>query len=137
MTRRFVFALSLFALLFAGVFLSPNEAAAEMYVVKASGGPGPGSPAEAVELLENLIIPTFEQIVAWEKEGKVVGAGLPVGVRAIMMVVNAESNQEVDRMLRGLPAWGVLEWKVVALESVSGRMEMERQMVEELKKMME
>ena len=70
----------------------------------------------------------------WEKEGKVVG-GLPVGDRAIIMIVEAASNHEVDRMIRSIPLWPMLNWKVIPLESVAGRAEIERETVKQIKAM--
>ena len=113
--------------------MSVDDAMAKgKYLVKGSGGPAPGSPAEAIALLENLVIPTFDILMKWEKDGKIVG-GLPVGDRAFVMIVNAESNHEVDRMLRSLPLWPRLNWKVVPLESTAGRAEIEREIVQQLK----
>ncbi|UCG52734.1 MAG: hypothetical protein JSW58_04065 [Candidatus Latescibacterota bacterium] len=109
-----------------------SATAKEKYLVKASGGPGPGSPAEAISLLDGLVLPTFDMLMKWEKEGKIVG-GLPVGSRSFVMIVEAESNQDLDRMLRTLPMWSVMDWKVVPLESIAGRAEIERKIVGELK----
>jgi len=50
-------------------------------------------------------------------------------------VVKAASNSEVDRLVRGLPAWGALKWKVTALESFSGRAAHDSQVLGELKKL--
>ncbi len=54
---------------------------------------------------------------------------------AMVMIVKAWSNQEVDKMLRGLPAWGALKWKVTALESFAVRAAQERDLLGQLKEM--
>ncbi|MCP4318464.1 MAG: hypothetical protein GY789_21215, partial [Hyphomicrobiales bacterium] len=54
--------------------------------------------------------------------------------RAFVFIVEAESNDELDRLLRNLPAWGVLEWDVVPLQSFAGRSDQERSIAADLKK---
>ena len=60
-------------------------------------------------------------------------AGFPVGDRAFMCVIEAASNDEADRIVRDMPAWGLLEWKVTPLQSVEARAELERNVVQALK----
>jgi hypothetical protein len=97
-------------------------------------GPGPKTPEEAITLLDNFVSPSFEMFMKWEREGKVVG-GVPAGDRAIVMIVEAESNHDVDRMLRSLPLWPLVQWKVIPLESAAGRLEIERENVKKMKAM--
>ncbi len=47
--------------------------------------------------------------------------GLPVGDRAFVFIAEAASNEELDSMLRSIPAWGVLTWKVTPLQSFAAR----------------
>ncbi len=103
------------------------------YLVVGSGGPGFGAPEEALDMLENGILPTFEVLLTLEKEQKIVAGGLPVGERAVVFIAEASSNDELDRMLRDLPAWGVLDWEVTPLQSFQGRADQEREVVEQLK----
>lgn len=106
-----------------------------LYLVVASGGPGFTSPQEAITVLEKGILPTFDALQKMQKEGKILAAGLPAGDRAFLFIVQAASNDEVDNLIRDLPAWGALQWKVKALQSIEGRASRERQILEELKKM--
>ena len=53
---------------------------------------------------------------------------------AMVMIVKASSNQEVDKMLRGLPALGALKWKVKDLESFAVRAAQERDLLGSSKK---
>jgi hypothetical protein len=75
------------------------------YLVKGSSGPVSLSSADMDQLLENVVIPSLDQLAKWEKEGKVTG-GLPVGQRALVFIMEASSNAEPDQMLRSLPIWG-------------------------------
>jgi len=129
-----VFAISLPAL------AQTKSKAAEMnsnhYLVIGSEGPGFASPEEAVQVLEKGILPTFKSIMKLQKEKKILAGGLPVGARTFVFIVEASSNKEVDKFLRSLPAWGVLKWKVTALETFVGRATPEREILGELKKAM-
>jgi hypothetical protein len=43
---------------------------------------------------------------------------VPVGDRAFLFIIEAPSNDEADRIVRDMSAWGLLEWKVTSLQSV-------------------
>jgi hypothetical protein len=99
------------------------------YLVTGTGGPASASPAEMNTFLKNVVLPSFDQLVKLEKEGKITG-GLPVGDRALVFIIEASSNEEVDSLLRSIPLWPVLEWKVVPLQSFEGRAAIESKLVE-------
>lgn len=110
-----------------------SPAAADLFMVKTTEGPGFASPDEAAEVLEKGILPFFDALKQLQEKKKIVAGGLPVGSRTLILIVEAASHDEVDRMLRDLPAWGVFSWKVVPLQSLEGRAEMERAILEKLK----
>ena len=103
------------------------------YLVVGSGGPGFASSEEALHVLENTILPSFDQLITLENENKILGGGLPVGDRTFVFIVEASSNDELDIMLRNIPMWGSLDWEVTALQTFSGRAEQERKFVDVLK----
>ncbi|MGB8993577.1 MAG: muconolactone Delta-isomerase family protein [Desulfobaccales bacterium] len=102
------------------------------YLVSASEGPGFASPEEALEALENMVIPAFEALVRLENEHKILAGGVPLGDRAFVFIMEAASHDEVDRLLRSLPMWGVLKWDVMALQTFAGRADQEREFVQRL-----
>ena len=104
------------------------------YLVTGSEGPGFASPEEAVEILEEVVLPTFDVLLKLEAQKKIAAGGLPVGDRAFVFIAEAASNEELDRLLRSLPAWGVLEWQVTPLQSFAGRAAQERDVVKRFKK---
>ena len=104
------------------------------YLVSGSEGPGFASPEEAVEILEEVVLPTFDALMKLEAQKKIAAGGLPVGDRAFVFIAEAASNEELDRLLRSLPAWGVLEWHVTPLQSFAGRAAQERDVVKRFKK---
>lgn len=104
------------------------------YLVTASEGPGFASPEETVHVLENVILPSFDELIKLEREKKILAGGLPVGDRAFVFIVEAASNDEVDKLLRRLPMWGAIRWNVIALQTFEGRATQEREVVKQLKK---
>ena len=103
------------------------------YLVEGGCGPLPPSPEQAIALLEGTVIPHFEYMIRLKAEGKILAGGIPIGDRAFVFIIEAASNDEADRIVRDMPAWGLLEWKVTALQSVEARAEMERKVVQTLR----
>jgi len=103
------------------------------YLVIGNEGPGFFSAEEAIEMLENIILPTFEELEELENEGALVG-GIPVGERAFAFILEADSHDDVDRILRSLPIWSALEWEVTPLQDFQLRAQQEREILKELKK---
>jgi hypothetical protein len=103
------------------------------YLVEGSGGPGFMGPDEVIEVLEEVILPTFEHLAVLESNGTIRAGGLPVADRGFVFVVEASSNDEVDQLVRDIPAWGALDWTVTPLQSFSGRATKEREVLEQLR----
>jgi muconolactone delta-isomerase len=89
------------------------------------------SDEEMARVLEEIVLPSFEQLMKLEKDRKIVAGGLPVGERAFVFIAEAASNEELDRMLRKLPMWPMMEWEVTALEPISDRDAQERSILKE------
>ena len=67
-----------------------------------------------------------------KSEGKINGGRVPVGERALVLIFEAESNEELDSILQRLPLWGLAKWKVTPLENLEGRTARDRQFIEQL-----
>jgi hypothetical protein len=52
-----------------------------------------------------------------------------VGERSFVFIAEAASNDELDKMLRNIPAWGVFDWQVTPLQSFAGRATIEKAFV--------
>ncbi len=102
------------------------------YLVSASEGPGYASPEQSLKVLENLVLPLFEALMRLQAEKKILAGGVPVGRRALVFILEAESHDAVDRLLRSLPMWSQFKWDVVALETFGGRAAQEREFVQRL-----
>ena len=101
--------------------ISASTAQAGLYLVEASGGPGFSSPQQALEILQNGVIPTFDALMKLEADKKIIAGGLPAGDRTFVFIMDASSIDEFDRTLRDIHAWGVFNWKVTPLQSINGR----------------
>src|SRR5215472_17038155 len=98
-------------------------------LVEAARGPLAASPEQAFTLLKGTVIPHFEYMMKLEREKKILAGGIPVGDRAFVCIIEAASNDEVDRIVRDMRAWGLLEWTVRPLQTVAARAEIERKVV--------
>jgi hypothetical protein len=103
-----------------------------LYLVEfeATQAGAPTSREQTIELLDKLVIPTLESL---GKDGKVRAGGIVAGARAGAFVVGAKSNDEVTELVRGLPAWGIMQWKVTPLETFAHRAEIEKKVVQGLR----
>jgi hypothetical protein len=96
--------------------------------------PGPLlPPPQVVQMVESIVLPSFEAMEKLEKEKTIVAGGLVSGARSGAFIVEAASNAAVSRILMELPFWGVVKWKVTPLESFGERLAGERKSIERLK----
>ncbi len=71
--------------------------------------------------IEHIIFPTLaraEQLVA---EKKILSGGPVVGRVALQFILEADSSEQVDRMITSLPLWRVAETRVTPLITFSER----------------
>jgi Muconolactone delta-isomerase len=90
----------------------------------------PTSREQTIELLDKLVIPTLESL---GKDGKVRAGGIAGGTLAGAFVVGAKSKDEVTELVRALPAWGIMQWKVTPLETFAYRVDIETKVVQGLR----
>ena len=99
--------------------------------------PGPLLPPQQVaQLVEQLVIPSFEALAKLEDQKKVLGGGVNVGGRAGAFILDVASHDEANRVLQSLPFWGVVKWTLTPLQSFRQRVADERPRVERLKAML-
>ena len=97
--------------------------------------PGPLlPPQQVVQMLEQVVIPSLESMVALEKEKKIVAGGILTGAREGVFIIEASSHEEVTRTLMNLPFWGLLTWQVNPIESFEFRAKLEHEGVARMKK---
>jgi muconolactone delta-isomerase len=103
-----------------------------LYLVEfeATQAGAPTSREQTIELLDKLLIPTLESL---GKDGKVRAGGIIAGAHAGAFVVGANSKDEVTDLVRALPAWGIMQWKVTPLETFAHRADLEKKTVQGLR----
>ena len=104
------------------------------YLVKATNGPTFSSPEEAVQILEKSVLPSFSAFIELKSSGRILAGGLPVAGREMAFIAEADSNEDLDQMLRDIPLWPLLTWDITPLQSFEGRAQMERDFLKHMKK---
>ena len=76
---------------------------------------GVGMPPERLaQVIEQMVIPSLEQLAQWEREGRIYGGGY-TAARGGVFMIDADSSEEVDRLLTSLPYWGLVKIDVKPL----------------------
>ena len=88
-------------------------------------------PQQLAGLIRTAVLPTEEALARLESEGKVRG-GIAAGARTAAFILDAESHDEANQVLQGLPAWGLAKWELTPLLSFETRREHDRQVLEQL-----
>lgn len=96
--------------------------------------PGPLLPPEqVVQMVEQLVLPSFEALAKLEEQKKVLGGGIVCGARAAAFIVDVASNTELNQLLQGLPFWGIVKWTSTPLQTFRERSADERKAMEQIK----
>jgi len=106
-----------------------------LYLIKGKADPMPGQPEQMVVMFENMIVPSLKALAGMEREKKLVGGSM-AGRRALAIILEAPSNEDVEKWLQALPFWGMLEWKVTPLVSFQTRLDGVTSMLQRMKAML-
>jgi muconolactone D-isomerase len=90
-------------------------------------------PQQVAQIVENQIIPSLEACDKLCDEKKILAGGILTGRRAGAAIIEAESNEELNRLLSSLPFWGMMKIDVTPLHSFEEQASVARQMLERLK----
>ena len=93
-------------------------------------------PQQLAQLVEKAVLPSFEALAKLEEEKKILGGGINVGGRAGAFILDAASHDEANRVLMGLPFWGVVKWTLTPLQGFRQRAADEGTMLQRLKAML-
>ena len=93
----------------------------------------PTTPADGVVFIEQFILPTLELCKKLQEEKKILAGGPMSGAVALVLIVDAESSQELDDLITGLPIWPRMETAVTPLTSFEGRGRTLRPRLEQLR----
>ncbi|MDA4130127.1 MAG: hypothetical protein OK457_05115 [Thaumarchaeota archaeon] len=95
---------------------------------------GPVNPKDGIAFMENLVIPSFQTLEKWEKEGKIIGGGF-AGQRAGCFIMEASSAEGLSKMLSSLPLWAVTKWDIHLMTSFSTVLGLAREQANGMKAM--
>jgi len=84
------------------------------------------------QVFEQVIRPSLESLAKMVDEKKIHG-GVLAGQRAGTFIIEAQSNEEADRILGGLPFWGLLRWSVTPLVSFRTAIERDQKTADAMK----
>jgi hypothetical protein len=95
--------------------------------------PGPLLPPEQlVQMLEQMVLPSFEALAKLEEQKKVLG-GIVCGARAGAFIVDVASNTELNQLLQELPFWGIVKWTSTPLQTFRERAVDESKAIDRIK----
>ena len=103
------------------------------YLVQLKLADRPGNSQEGIVFIEQFILPTLELCKKLEAGKKIVAGGPLSGAIALSLIVSAESVQELDALITGLPVWPLMETTVTPLTTFDARMQAVRVRLEQIK----
>src|ERR671939_111928 len=84
---------------------------------------GVGMPPERLaQVIDQMVIPSLEQLAQWEEEGRIHGGGY-TAARGGVFMIDADSSEEVDQLVSSLPYWGLVKVDVKPLVSTRSLLE--------------
>ncbi len=101
--------------------------------MKLAAGSRPSSFEEGAAFIEQFILPTLERCRQLEAGNKIVAGGPLGGSVALALIVRAEDNREVDRIVESLPVWPRMETTITPLISFDDRLQAVRTRLEQLR----
>ena len=72
---------------------------------------------QLTDIVRGAILPSLERLKELQSEGKVLAGGHPVGQRYVVLYMEAESEDELQEMLRELPLSDMGDTTVTELKS--------------------
>jgi len=94
---------------------------------------GVGMPPERLgQVVEQMVVPSIEQLTQWEQERRIYGGGY-TAARGDVFIMEADSSEEVEQLVTSLPYWGLVKVEVKPLISTSEMVERARAMSQRLR----
>ena len=93
----------------------------------------PATAEQGVAFIEQIIFPTLELGKKLHSEGKIVAGGPMSGAIGLALLVKAESEEELDGLISGLPVWPRMETEVTPISTFEARAQALRERLKQLK----
>jgi len=93
-----------------------------------------GKPMQQIAaFIEGMIAPSLEMLEKALQDRKITG-GLTAGAREGYFILDASTNEDVGKFLRGLPFWPAMKWTTVPLQSPRSAIEQDKASIEKAKR---
>ena len=69
------------------------------------------------EVIREAVLPSVERLLELKAQRKVITGGYPIGQRAIVFIIETDSEEELYEILEGLPLSEIAEARVTPLKS--------------------
>ncbi len=79
-------------------------------------------PDQLAPMVNQMVVPSLEQLAQWEQEGRIYGGGY-AAARGGAFVMDADSTEEVDQLVASLPYFPLVKVDVKPLVSTSTLLE--------------
>lgn len=90
-------------------------------------------PQGVVQIVEQVVLPSFEALAKLQKQKKIVAGGIHAGDRKGAFILDVADNDEANRVLMSLPFWGLVKWTLTPLQSFRERATDEAKLIAQLK----
>jgi muconolactone delta-isomerase len=101
--------------------------------LRLSSSARPMTPDAGIDFIEQFIFPTLELCKKLQEEQKILAGGPVSGAVALVLLVKAESAQELDDLITSLPVWPRMETQVIPLTTFDARLQSLQPLLEALK----
>jgi muconolactone delta-isomerase len=71
---------------------------------------------QLTQFIRSAVLPSVESLTRLQAQGKVVYGGYPVGRPAIVLLVDAHSEEELYEILESLPLWEQVEVEITRMQ---------------------
>jgi muconolactone delta-isomerase len=92
-----------------------------MVQLRLKSSASPKTREEGIVFIEQFIYPTLELGKKLQAEKKILAGGPISGTVALAFIVSADSAQELDDLVTGLPVWPLMETEVTPLSTFDAR----------------
>ncbi|ACB75411.1 hypothetical protein [Opitutus terrae] len=103
--------------------ISPSPTSTHEYLVEMTFSPFATlpSPAELVAFTERFALPTLEALQQLRDAGRIAAGGSALAAGGFIFVARADSPDQLEQMVAGLPSWPRAQTRVVPLGSFASR----------------
>ena len=89
--------------------------------LRLKSGASPKTQEEGVAFIEQYIYPTLDLGKKLQAEKKIIAGGPVSGNIVLALIVSADSAQELDDVVTGLPVWPLMDTEVTPLSTFDAR----------------